>query len=202
MNIRGYIANIVEEIVPFASLSINLSKVMSNFDDDRNKQFASYDKFLSLPLERLTEYMKWEQDRAKMIDEKSNRMTTFVAVSFTVIGLVSGFLPKEVEATGLDVLVKLALFIASTYLLIGGLISLSNARTQPLYGVGLRFISNLKSSKFKKKEIMSAIAHQVMVNNKRGLRNEAAYQSIRNGIFAFFISIEMYVLGKAIASFV
>jgi len=77
------------------------------------------------------------------------------------------------------------------YTIIGGIIALGALKTLPTYGYGTNFIIKSKDDVNVK---IAALAAQEKVNTARHLRNEAAYQCLRNGFIILIIPVIFFII--------
>ena len=76
------------------------------------------------------------------------------------------------------------------YRAMAGLVALGALRTAPRYGYGTQFL--LEQDRPMNEILAESLARQEIVNIVRHLRNEAAFQSLRNGLLLFIIVIVMF----------
>ena len=86
-------------------------------------------------------------------------------------------------------------FIASIYMLSAGIVALGAFKTLPTYGYGTDHL--LKQKDIRDVYLAQTLYSQERINIIRQLRNEAAYQSLRNG-FVILLLVFIY-LALAIA---
>ena len=75
------------------------------------------------------------------------------------------------------------------YVLGAGITSVSALRTQPLYGYGTRFLVQRQREQEGRRVLAEALARQEIMNIVRHLRNETAYQALRNGLLILLAGI-------------
>lgn len=76
------------------------------------------------------------------------------------------------------------------YVLSAGFVALGALRTLPSYGYGTRFL--LQQEDNAPSTVADALARQELMNNIRHLRNETAYQALRNGLILLFVAILLF----------
>jgi len=119
------------------------------------------------------------------MDEKTFKLTLSLSVGLTVLGstaipLVKA-VPSEAVQTTLTAIIGLGLF----YVLAAGFVALGALRTFPSYGRGTQFLLQQKGNV--QNVLADALARQETMNIIRHLRNETAYQALRNGLSLLFV---------------
>lgn len=131
--------------------------------------------------------LKEEYSRSKNIDDKTSKFNLGLSVCLTIIGVAATAIAKLLPDHELKPLIIVFLSIASLYMLIGGLVSLSAFKLMPTYGYGSKF-EYLKSGN-ERVEIIKALIGQENINLIRQVRNEVAYQCLRNGFVMLFLAL-------------
>lgn len=185
-----YFSRIAEELFPFAHYFVRKKRLgrRSESEDILNEQqFAGYS---ALSAQQLTQRLDEERQRASAMDEKTFKLTLSLSVGLTVLGSTAAFLVKAVSSaavqTTLTVIIGLGLF----YVLAAGFVALGALRTFPSYGYGTQFL--LQQQGNAQNVLADALARQETMNNIRHLRNETAYQALRNGLFLLFVGILIF----------
>jgi len=183
------ISRIFEEVFPFFSYLCNRSFL--------KKQCACPDisGHKKLSPEQLTCRLDDEHQRASTIDEKTSKMTLSLSVVLTIFGLAIAFFTKS-EFDGIVLIVLLTLVVLSLfYLIVAGCMALGALRTYPKYGYGTEFILKKSQDSTREVEILAyALARQECMNTIRHLRNEGAYQALRNGFYLLSVWILIFVV--------
>lgn len=131
--------------------------------------------------------LKEEQLRSKLIDDKTSKFNLGLSLCLTIIGVAATTVAKLLPDHELKPLIIAFLSIASLYMLIGGLVSLSAFKLMPMYGYGSWF--EYLKSRNERVEITKALIGQEKVNLIKQVRNEVAYQCLRNGFVSLFIGL-------------
>ncbi|HEV2899548.1 MAG TPA: hypothetical protein VGX71_17285 [Pseudaminobacter sp.] len=80
--------------------------------------------------------------------------------------------------------------MALFYVLSSGFVALGAVRTLPSFGYGTQFLLQLQAGA--PNAIADALARQELMNNIRHLRNETAYQALRNGLILLFAALLLF----------
>ncbi|KZM45004.1 hypothetical protein OA92_03870 [Marinomonas sp. SBI22] len=131
--------------------------------------------------------LKEEHLRSKLIDDKTSKFNLGLSLCLTIIGVAATTVAKLLPDHELKPLIIAFLSIASLFMLIGGLVSLSAFKLMPTYGYGSRF--EYLKSRNERVETTKALIGQENVNLIKQVRNEVAYQCLRNGFVSLFIAL-------------
>lgn len=150
----------------------------------------------------LEEALIAQQARAIAVDEKTFRHAGSIATILAVASAATTAVAQLLSSPSWKVAVTMSTLMAIIYVMIGGLIGISAARTLPGYGTGIRFrIEQDTEIPARKPYVLAeALACQERMNNIRVARNEAAFMSIRNGLIFIGIAICAVLLGAQFAS--
>jgi len=180
----------IEEILPFAFFYFRVKRILDKAaDPDIGNKDGEYGKYHQLDTESLCERLKEEHERGKSIDEKTVKFTVSISIALTIFGSIGGYFSKALENGALKLLVSSASGFSVLYTIIGGILALGALKTLPTYGYGTDFVIKAKNDN---KIGVSALAAQEKVNTARHLRNEAAYQCLRNGFIIILIPVVLF----------
>ncbi len=192
-----YLYRVVEEVFPFISFFINrkkIEKLISN-NDELIEESKSYK---ALDADCLNDRIKEEHERGIKIDNKTYKFTLGLSISLTVLAAASGSFAKYLPSNSLVEYISIACGVSALYMLTAGVTALGALKTLPTYGYGTEHIINQKADGVP--YLSQALFSQERMNNIRHLRNEAAYQSLRNGFillfFALAISVGAHIYGQ------
>lgn len=189
------ISRIFEEVFPFFSYRRNRSRLEERLASSNILNLEMFVDYKKLSPEQLTRRLDDEHQRASSMDEKTFKMALSLSIGLTILGFTTAFITKsEFDGTILIVLlipIALGLF----YLLVAGYMALGALRTLPKYGYGTEFVLKKSQESTREVEILAeALACQECMNIIRHLRNETAYQSLRNGFCLFYTWILIFVV--------
>jgi hypothetical protein len=190
------VGRVVEEVFPFVAYVRNVRKLrrLATAEDlfDQKPKLARY---RALPEAQLTERIKEERSRATALDEKTFKITLALTVGLTVIGTTSAVLIDTVAMGAVKTVVAISLAVAVTYILAAGLIALGALKTQPSFGYGTEPL--LIEPDKRQAEYADHLARQEFVNQTRHIRNEASYQTLRNGLVVLMVTIVIATIARA-----
>lgn len=193
------ILRFVEEIFPFVSYFVRSYRQRRRSQSTEilsKKEFADY---INITEAKVKERLDEEHQRALTINEKTSKFTISFSMALTFVGATIAFLKTIIlpEATQmmLSVLINLLIFLGLFYCIMAGLVALGALRTAPRYGYGT---SLLLEQNTRRKEILAeSLARQEVINIVPHLRNEAAFQSLRNGLLLFVVVIVIFAVTLA-----
>jgi hypothetical protein len=199
MGISSRINLIMEEVFPFLAYRNNKTKLMSKLENTKiDSTLLSYDRYYSLPHDKLSERITEERQRAVAMDDKTFKLTLSLTIALTLLGTTMQVLAKDIANDVIKLTFQAEVLISILYILIGGLIALGALKTLPSYGYGTDFSIHSKS----KRHLIEALVSQEIMNNVRHLRNEASYQCLRNGVVLLFVAIFVYIGASVISGYI
>lgn len=159
-------------------------KVVSNSDEVADKAKA----YTNLDADCLNKRINEEHERAVKIDEKTSKFTLGLSIFLTVLAAASGTFAKFLLSNDeVAWFVSIVCGIASIYMLSAGIVALGAFKTLPAYGYGTHHILRQKSDG--ESYLAQALYAQEKMNIIRHLRNETAYQSLRNGFVILLMAL-------------
>jgi hypothetical protein len=191
---RQIAARGTEELLPFLVYFINKKHLWATMFEDAlpgNSEVA--DQYRRLTAEDLGKRIAEEHERARLLDEKTSKMTLFLALGLTILGSVVAVLLRDVGASPIAVAMKYGLLVSILFVFIGGYIALTSLGTMPTFGYGTAFCVKAKTAAAPTEVVLDALLRQETANQIRQVRNEAAFQSLRNGCFVFAVVLILYL---------
>lgn len=189
-----------EEIFPFIAYYNNKRKICNEIIDPQilsNKE--CYNFYYKLTEDDLINRISQEHDRAKSMDDKTSKMTLAISLGITIIGVTSSILTKQMEYDIIKILTTLFSLLSVFYSMAAGCTAIGALKTLPTYGYGTKYIYKSKTNGIP--YFVHALAAQEKMNNVRHLRNESAYQSIRNSIILLLFAFYSYFIDLIYSSF-
>lgn len=181
-----FIKILFEEFFPFFSFLRNKHKKFKKIEAvDVPQEIIK--EYSMLPIDKLHHRLSEEHERASTIDEKTTKFTLGLSVSLTVLSAVSGTLAKLLPDNNLNFMIIFLCGLSSIFMLIAGIISLGALKTLPKYGYGTKH--EILAEQQGAKHLASALFFQEEINIVRHLRNESAYQCLRNGFFLLLLAL-------------
>ncbi len=188
---KNFIVNLMEELLPFLFFIRNKNGVFKRVRDSKKLSLLAK-SYASLTSDNLAKRINEEHERAVKIDDKTSKFTLGLSVSLTVLAAASGSFVKFIPNTDYASLVSIICGIASIYMLLAGIIALGALKTLPTYGYGTHHLIN--TAKDGDTYLSEALYAQEQMNIIRQLRNESAYQSLRNGFFMLLLALSISVI--------
>ncbi|SDG10659.1 hypothetical protein SAMN05216571_104290 [Onishia taeanensis] len=192
---KQYACRAFEEALPLFAFLRNKRKIMIDVSDEalvaeKSAPYAALDEGC------LKDRIEEEHERATKIDEKTSKFTLGLSVSLTVLAAASGAFAKFVPANPYAGLVSIACGFASIYMLLAGVTALGALKTLAVYGYGTQHALRQKNGGVS--YLSQALYAQERMNVVRHLRNEAAYQSLRNGFLVLLVALIGSLVGLII----
>lgn len=184
MNLIEKIKSILSKPFPFIYLYGLEERKISEASNYLSKDYVF---FYDLDKAVVESRLKEEHSRSKLIDDKTSKFNLGLSLCLTIIGVAATTIAKLLPDHELKPLIIAFLSISSLYMLVGGLVSLSAFKLMPTYGYGSRF-EYLKTNN-EKVEIIKALIGQEKINLIKQVRNEVAYQCLRNGFIMLLLSL-------------
>ena len=189
------ISRFLEEMFPFVSYLASSRRQRRRSESSEILNEKEYVNYSNIPEDKIEERLKEEYQRALAIDEKTSKLTFSLSIALTFVGAIMIFLKSIVFSvamqTNLSVPMNFLIFFGLFYCIIAGLVALGALRTAPRHGYGTSLL--LKQAESRKKILAESLARQEISNLVRHLRNEAAFQSLRNGLLFFIVVIVMFM---------
>jgi hypothetical protein len=177
---------LLEELLPFVFFAINKYKALHKIQRKGSFKGRLFE-YCGLSVEKLNERLEEEHERAVKIDEKTAKFTLGLSVSLTILVTVSGALVKLLPPNEINSFVILLCGISSIFMMIAGIVSLGALKTLPKYGYGTQH--ELLAEKNGASYLAGELVLQEDINIIRHLRNETAYQCLRNGFIVLLIAL-------------
>jgi hypothetical protein len=193
------ISQLAEELFPFLHYLARVARQRRHCESSNILKESEFAEYVRLSREQLSERLKEERARATALDDKTFKLTLSISVGLTVLGSTAAFLIKEVTSPTIQTTLTIAIGVTLFYVLAAGFIALGALRTLPSYGYGTLFLLEQHASG--PEGIADALARQELMNNIRHLRNETAYQSLRNGLVLLFAGLVLFAMTLAYQSF-
>ncbi|MEJ1339480.1 MAG: hypothetical protein RPU64_09110 [Candidatus Sedimenticola sp. (ex Thyasira tokunagai)] len=180
-----------EEVFPIFPFLKNKNNILNKVSDDAELSEKSK-RYEELGPDCLNVRIKEEHERATKIDEKTFKFTLGLSVSLTVLAAASGSFVKFLPNSSYAVYISIICGVASLYMLAAGITALGAIKTLATYGYGTDHLLNQK--KVGDSYLAEALYAQERMNIIRQMRNEAAYQSLRNGFLMLFLALGISVV--------
>ena len=195
------IARIAEQLIPFAYYYFSSARrLRARFESKGRLPEKDFAEHTDLPNKVLERRLKEEHQRAAALDDKTLRVSFFLSSGFSVLGLgltilgSSDFIAKTVSSLAPPLLLTLLFVTSTVYFLFAGFLALGAMRTYPMFGYGTSYELD-RYRKSLKPLLAERLARQEVLNLLRHCRNEAVFQTTRNGIILLLGGISLALFG-------
>ena len=158
----------------------------------QQESFRGYDR---LSVKELDRRLAEEHERATVLDDKTLKVTLFLSAGFSVLGLgltiigssSSPFMKTADPHVG-PILFTGLFGVSVVYFLLASWLALGAVRTYPRFGFGTQYLlvrQHSDSTAF----VAEHLARQETFNVLRHCRNEAVFQTVRNGLILLLVGI-------------
>lgn len=179
---------IFEELFPFVAYWVNARKLRRSADrliDSGDARLEA--EYQPLGVDKLRARLGEEHARGAAIDEKTTKLTLTFSIAIALMSSVgSYFLGASEGSVAFSAIVGLT-ELAAIFALVSGLIAVRALTTLPAYGYGTKFAleeTNLEV-------LTRALIAQEKINALRHIRNEAAYQCLRNSLVCLVVAVAL-----------
>ncbi|MBW2941385.1 hypothetical protein [Zhongshania aquimaris] len=187
----NFIYRIFEEVFPIFPFLKNKNSILNKVSNG-NEVASKSERYEELGSDSLNIRIKEEHERASKIDEKTFKFTLGLSISLTVLAAASGSFVKFLPNSPFAIYISIICGISSLYMLAAGITALGAIKTLATYGYGTDHLLNQK--KIGDAYLAEALYAQERMNIIRQLRNESAYQSLRNGFVMLFLALGITVV--------
>lgn len=187
----NFIYRIFEEVFPVFPFLKNKNSILNKVSNG-NEIASQSERYEELGSDSLNIRIKEEHERAIKIDEKTFKFTLGLSISLTVLAAASGSFVKFLPNSPFAIYISIICGISSLYMLAAGITALGAIKTLATYGYGTDHLLNQK--KIGDSYLAEALYSQERMNIIRQLRNESAYQSLRNGFLMLFLALGITVV--------
>ena len=184
---------ILEEVFPFVHYIRRCRRLRRRAETDGILGDRDFTKHERLAPDALRERLGEEHTRARTMDEKTFKLTLSFSIGLTIVGLATSSLIDTVSCVALKAILALVLGLGTLFVLAGAFLALGALRTLPTYGYGTAFILAARQAENENTIVAEALARQETMNTVRHLRNEAAYQTLRNGLVLVFCGLCIFL---------
>lgn len=180
------ISRIAEEIFPFGHYILRSRRKKKQCGARNPLQELHCPDYETVSADGLKQRLTEEHQRASSMDEKTFKLTFSLSVGLTVLGSTAAFLTNVISSGTIQTISTIVIGCGVLYVLAAGFVTLGALRTLPTYGYGTSF---LLQSQNNQKMLAEALTCQEAMNIIRQLRNETAYQALRNGLCLIYAGI-------------
>lgn len=179
---------VLEELIPFVFYWLNSRKLRAQADHLAEHGSSELEaEYLQLDKGQLSARLKKEHTRGVSIDEKTAKLTLTFSIAIALTSSVGSYFVDSLEGSvALSGIVAIA-NVAAIFALVSGLISVRALTTLPTYGYGTSFVAKATDELVVARSLMA----QEKINALRQVRNEAAYQCLRNSLCCLVIAVAL-----------
>lgn len=189
VNMRAFFSRSWEELFPFWPFAKFKKKKLAEANSVSSAGYREKIKrYNQLPDAELEVRLGEEHQRGKAIDEKTVKFSATISIALTILSSAGSLVISDSGELA-SLLATLLISFSVFYAICGGLLSLGALKTLPTFGFGTEFLLQKKD---KKDAVAVTLISQEIVNIVRQLRNEAAYQCIRNGLILFLLALLVF----------
>lgn len=199
MSTRKWIVRCAEELCPFPFCYANIRKSLLLCDAHDLLGREPYEDYPSLPTESLAKRLKEEHLRATSLDEKTSKLTLSLSIALTALGLAVAFFRTSVSSEIMQGMLLSLIGRSVFYALGAGCVALGAFRTMRTYGYGTQFLLVQQSDP--QAVLALNLARQEIMNTVRHIRNETAFQALRNGLLLLCVCVGVLMVALTWASF-
>ena len=188
-------ARIAEEAFPFAFYLRNASRLKARSELPEILQYDDFREYDRLSVAELDQRLTEEHERAVALDDKTLKITLFLSGAFSVLGLglavissSSAILAKTASSPIAPTWLTLLFVTSVVYFIVASWMALGALRTYRRYGFGTRYLLARQDSSSAALRAES-LARQETLNILRHCRNEAVFQTVRNGLILLLVGI-------------
>lgn len=177
-----------EELLPFASYWLNSRKLLAKAAELAEQGDGELEaEYLQLDYEQLSARLTEEHTRGVSIDEKTAKLTLTFSIAIALMSSVGSYFLDSLEGSVVLSAVVVLTEVGAIFALISGLVSVRALTTLPTYGYGTSYTAKATDKLLVARSLMA----QEKINALRQVRNEAAYQSLRNALFCLMIAVAL-----------
>ena len=168
--------------------------------DDLDREDPTIECYRELEIDTLNKRLKEEHLRAVKIDDKTSKFTLGLGVSLAIIAAASGSFAKFVPYQNFGGVISFLCGLSALYMLFAGIISFGAMKTLPRFGYGTKHEIELKKNGAD--YLAWVLLKQEEINTVRQMRNETAYQSLRNGFLVLIIALIIALFYSLVAELI
>ena len=192
---------VFEEFFPLIHYFLRTRRLRRRSESRQVLDDQSFAGYTDLSVEDLRDRLDRERTRAQVMDEKTFKLTLALSIGFAFVGLAGTPTAMSLANAIVRMVVVASTGVGLGFVLLAGFVALGALRTLPSYGYGTAFLLELRQSKDRQvMALATALARQETMNAVRHLRNETAYQCLRNGFVFFFIAFACQYVGLMVAA--
>jgi hypothetical protein len=202
MSIKTSLMRAGEELLPFIAFAIRQRAMRAKMlGDDTPGSADMFAQYCTLGEKELEKRLLEERERAKALDEKTFRMTLALSVGLPALGVMLATLPGDLGSSMARLLIQGAIsFLLVLFVVASGYLAIASQRGLPTFGYGTAFRLAVKAAHHPSKVHADALLRQEVANQVRQMRNEAAFQTLRNGVVMICLVLVLNFLARIVSA--
>lgn len=188
-------SRITEELFPFVHYLVHAKRLRAKAASDDPVSGQEYADYPSLSETQLKDRLTEERSRAAALDDKTFKLTLSLSLGLTVLSSTTAYISSHIVLLPISLAITTIIALSLFYTLVAGLLALSALRTLPSYGYGTRLLLEQKTPNTA--SLAAHLVRQEIMNLIRQVRNEAAYQALRNGLVLLFVALLLFAATMA-----
>lgn len=189
---QSFISRWAEELFPFVYFVVNSRPLLRKCACKSILNHRNFEGFTTLSVDQLTGRITEERFRAATLDEKTFKLTLSLSVALTLLGSAGAVVTRVLSFGAVHAILTTVFGVGLLYALAAGFTAVGALRSQRSYGYGTHFLLRQQQGNDPRTILADALARQETMNLVRHLRNEAAYQALRNGLVALLLGILIF----------
>ena len=185
------LSRMCEEIAPWGFFAVVARRQERKCACKELLKHDSYKEYTELSEEELEGRLKQEHERGDALDDKTVKLTlsivgglSVLGLGLTVLGTTTSALDEAKTLAGNTIYITLPIALGVLHFIVASTTALGALRLTHRHGFGTHYLLALKG-KDPKCTQADALARQEIRNSIRQMRNEAVFQTVRNGIIMF-----------------
>lgn len=187
----------LEEAFPFLPYIAYACRTVRKANGEAAPEQAT--SFEQLSEAELGARLQEERQRGAAMDEKTFKMTLSLTFALTILGTLSPLLLERIQASHLRTICGTMIALTIFYALAGGFLALGAMRTLTSYGYGTITLPRNKPGA-RRRLFADALARNELIGLVRHMRNEAAYQSLRNGFVCLAAALAVFAFALLVGA--
>ena len=188
-----WLCRVCEEIAPWGFFIVLARRQEQRCKCKELLKAQAYQEYATLPEEDLERRLTQEHERGDALDEKTVKLTLSIAgglsvlgLGLTVLGTTTSALDQAKTLAGSSYYVTLPVAVSVLHFIGASGMALGALRPQPRHGFGTQYLLALQANDRRVTQA-DQLARQEIRNSIRQMRNEAVFQTVRNGMIVLGI---------------
>ena len=188
-----WFSRMCEEIAPWGFFFVRARRQERRCECKDLLKARAYREYETLPEEDLDRRLTQEHDRGDALDDKTVKLTLSIAgglsvlgLGLTVLGTTTSALDEAKALAGSTIYITGPIALSVLHFIAASGMALGALRPQPRHGFGTHYLLALRENNSRVTQA-DQLARQEIRNSIRQMRNEAVFQTVRNGMIVMGI---------------